>query len=50
MDVPSVKKLETRETYKCAEKDIDNGNEELRADHGLPEIHRMTHLGQEGDE
>jgi hypothetical protein len=37
-------------TYESPEKDIDYRNEELCAEHGFPEIHRMSHLGQEGDE
>ena len=37
-------------TYESPEKDIDYRNEELRAEHGFPEIHWMSHLGQEGDE
>ena len=37
-------------TYESPEKDIDNRNKELRAEHGFPEIHRMWHLGLEGNE
>jgi len=37
-------------TYESSEKDIDDRDEELCAEHGFPEIHRMPHLGQEGDE
>ena len=37
-------------TYKGAEEDVDNANEELGAEHSLPEIHWVTHLSKESDE
>ena len=37
-------------TYKGTEEDINDGNESLCEEHGLPEIQGLTHLGQKGDE
>jgi len=40
----------SRVAYKSTEEDIDTGDERLGEQHGLPEVHWMAHLGQEGDE
>jgi hypothetical protein len=37
-------------TYKGTEEDVDNGDKGLRNEQTLPEVHRASHLGQEGDE
>jgi len=35
---------------KGAEEDVYNADENLGAEHSLPEVHRMTHLSKEGNE
>lgn len=37
-------------THKGTEEDVDNGDEGLRDEQTLPEVHGTSHLGQEGDE
>ncbi len=41
---------EHRSTYKSAEEDVDDANEDLRKNHAFPEIHWATHFREEGDE
>lgn len=41
---------ESPEAYKGTEEDVDNGDEGLGDEETLPEVHRASHLRQEGDE
>ena len=38
------------QAYKGTEEDVDNGDEGLSDEQTLPEVHRTSHLRQEGNE